>query len=85
MVKQTRIKPTVNTLLACLLWTASCSLVAAQTASPPVLSDLARNYLESVITLTQTNSINRSQVDWPMVRREVFSRAGSAQVPSDTH
>ena len=85
MVMQTRIQPTVNTFLACLLWTATCSLAAAQTASPPVLSDVARNYLESVITLTQTNSINRSQIDWPMVRREVFSRAGGAQVPSDTH
>ena len=85
MVKQTRIQPTVNTFLACLLWTTTCSLAAAQTASPPVQSDVARNYLESVIALTQTNSINRSQIDWPMVRREVFSRAGGAQVPSDTH
>lgn len=85
MVKQTRIMPTISALCACLLWTASCSLAGAQTASPVVLSDVARNYLESVITLAQTNSINRSRIDWPMVRREVFSRAGSAQTPSDTH
>ncbi|MDP2321096.1 MAG: S41 family peptidase [Acidobacteriota bacterium] len=85
MVKRTRIKQTIDALLACLFWTASCSLAAAQTASPVVLSDVARNYLESVITIAQTNSINRSQIDWPMVRREVFSRAASAQVPSDTH
>jgi len=60
-------------------------ITIAQTASSPVLSDLARIYLDSVITLAQTHSINRSQVDWPTVRREVFSRAGGAQVPSDTH
>ena len=85
MVQQTRMQATVNILLAGLLWTASCSLAAAQTASPPVLSDVARIYLESVVTLAQTNSINRSQIDWPTVRREVFSRAAGAQVPSDTH
>ncbi len=85
MVEHIRTQPTVNALLACLLWTASCSWAGAQTASSPVLSDLARTYLESVITLVQTNSINRSQVDWPTVRREVFSRAGGAQVPSETH
>ena len=85
MVKRTRIQPTVNIHLTCLLWMASCSLAAAQTASPPVLSDVARIYLESVVTLAQTNSINRSQIDWPMVRREVFSRAAGAQVASDTH
>jgi carboxyl-terminal processing protease len=75
----------INPVLACLLWTASYSHAAAQTASPVVPSDVARSYLESVITLAQTNSINRSQIDWPMVRREVFSRAGGAQSPSDTH
>ena len=85
MAKQTRIDSTTSVLFACLVWTASGSLAGAQTASPLVLSDLARNYLESVITLAQANSINRSRIDWPMVRREVFSWAASAQVPSDTH
>lgn len=85
MVKHIRTQPTLNALLACFLWTASCSWAGAQTASSPILSDLARTYLESVITLAQTNSINRSQVDWPTVRREVFSRAGRAQVPAETH
>ncbi|MDP3720392.1 MAG: S41 family peptidase [Acidobacteriota bacterium] len=84
MAKQTRVAPTINALLVCLFWTAS-SLAGAQTASPVVLSDKARNYLESVLTLAQTNSINRSRIDWPTVRQEIFSRAGSAQVPSDTH
>ncbi len=76
---------TVNTLLACVFWTVSCSWTAAQTATSPALSDVARSYLESVITLAQANSINRSEIDWPTVRREVLSRAGGAQVPSDTH
>lgn len=80
MVKHTRSQPTFNALLACFLWTASCSWAGAQTTSSPVLSALARTYLESVLTLAQTNSINRSQVDWPTVRREVFSRAGGAQI-----
>jgi C-terminal processing protease CtpA/Prc len=72
-------------ILTYLVWVASCSLATAQTASSPALSDTARNYVESVITLAQTNSINRATIDWPMVRREVLSRAAGAQVPADTH
>lgn len=65
---------------------AEAELSALQESAPqPVLSDVARQYLESVITLAQTNSINRAQIDWPTVRREVFSRAAGAQVASDTH
>lgn len=85
MVKHTAIQPTVKTLLACLFCAASYSLAVAQTAAAPVPSDAARSYLESVITLVRTNSLNRSQVDWTTVRREVLSRASGAQVPADTH
>lgn len=85
MPKRTRILPIISTILTCLLWIANCSLAIAQTASPPVLSDIARTYVESVIALAQTNSINRSQIDWPIVRREVLSRAAGAKVESDTH
>ena len=85
MPKQTRIARIVRTILACLLWVASCSLATAQTASPPPLSDAARNYVESVISLAQANSINRTKIDWPTMRQEVLSRAAGAQVPADTH
>jgi carboxyl-terminal processing protease len=85
MARQTSTYRTVNAVLACLLWMANSLFAAAQTASTPVLSDVARVYLESVITIAQANSINRAQIDWVTVRREVFSRAAGAEVASDTH
>ena len=80
MPKRTRILPIVSSILMCLVWIANCSLATAQTASPPALSDLARTYVESVISLAQTNSFNRSQIDWPIVRREVLSRAARSSL-----
>ena len=85
MPRRTGIVPTVRTLLTGLCWLATCSLASAQPASPAALSDSARTYLEGVISLAQANSINRSQIDWPSVRREAFSRAAGAQDESGTH
>lgn len=84
MPEKTRIAPIVRTTVTCVLWLAGSSLATAQTA-PSALSDTARTYLESVISLAQANSINRNQIDWSTMRREALSRAAGAQVPADTH
>ncbi|MEO8681021.1 MAG: S41 family peptidase [Vicinamibacterales bacterium] len=85
MPRRSGILPTVHTLLTWLCWLAMCSMAAAQPASPAALSESARTYLEGVISLAQANSINRSQIDWPGVRREALSRAAGAQDEAGTH
>jgi carboxyl-terminal processing protease len=60
---------------------------ACQSSTPPslptaptaTLSPVASTYLNSIIDLARTNSINRLTIDWTAYRNAVLAEAGSAQ------
>lgn len=71
--------------LALTLCLSACGSGGGTTPVDPgnVLSPLARAYLDQMISLMQTNSVNRRTIDWDMMRARVFATAGGAQRISD--
>jgi hypothetical protein len=57
------------------------------TPTPPnaTISDLARTYLDELIRVMESNSINRLTIDWARFRSDVFAQAGAAQTITDTY
>jgi Peptidase family S41 len=49
------------------------------------ISTVATNYLNEVIGLMQTNSINRARINWSDFRSQVFQRAQGAKTIADTY
>lgn len=49
------------------------------------LSLEAKNYLDEVLTLLETKSANRKEINWSKLRADVFTHAGSATHIEDTH
>ena len=54
------------------------------TATTVTIAAQARQYLESVVTVMQNNSIKRLTIDWNAFRAEVFDAAREAQTIPDT-
>jgi len=52
---------------------------------PTEISDQARAYLNEVLGLMQTHSINRLLIDWTNFRATIFSQAGNAQIIAQTY
>ncbi|MGW9498751.1 S41 family peptidase [Streptomyces prasinus] len=49
------------------------------------MSDEARSYLSTALTLMENKALHRDDVDWDEVRRTAFTEADSAQRPGDTY
>ncbi|MBB1254789.1 peptidase S41 [Streptomyces sp. OF3] len=49
------------------------------------MSDEARTYLSTALTVMEDNALRRDDVDWDEVRRTAFAQASSAQRPRDTY
>jgi hypothetical protein len=45
----------------------------------------AANYLSEIVALMETNSINRSRINWTDFRSQVFARAQNAQAIAETY
>lgn len=65
---------------------ASCSgLVDADTTSQVPPAAIAAAYLDQVIGIMRTNSMNRLRIDWTAFERAVHGAAGNAQTVADTY
>ena len=56
----------------------------ATTLTIPGASRIAGDYVQEVVAVMQTHSINRFRIDWDSFRSQVFPRAANAQVIADT-
>ena len=64
----------------CAMLAASCqSTTPTQPTASGTPSAVATAYLNNLIELMRTNSINRLTIDWQAFRNEVFNAAGAAQ------
>jgi len=48
-------------------------------------SSVARSYLNEILSVMQTNSINRNTIDWDKFKQNVFAHAINAQTIADTY
>src|ERR1700742_1870068 len=55
-------------------------VAGARRISPEALS-----YLEEALEVMEAHALRRPQVDWPCLAARMVTRAGSAQIPPDTH
>lgn len=69
-------------LLTALLSTGACDGLLGSSAE---MSYEARSYLEQVVELMQSHSINRLKIDWGAFRTNVFEAAAGAQRSTDTY
>ncbi|WP_239085942.1 S41 family peptidase [Streptomyces parvus] len=49
------------------------------------MSDEARSYLSTALTVMEQNALRSGDVDWADVRRTAYTEAGNAQRPADTY
>lgn len=56
-----------------------CSLICCDGDNPPGISLFAENFLNSMITIMQKNSINRKTIDWQDFKAKVFAKAAGAE------
>ncbi|MFJ7073520.1 S41 family peptidase [Streptomyces sp. NPDC098781] len=49
------------------------------------MSDEARSYLSTALTVMEDNALRRDDVDWAEARRTAFTEAGGARRPGDTY
>lgn len=62
------------------------SLVSCHTEKEPaVTSVIAQTYLDEVVGLMKTNSINRKTIDWTVFKAKVDAQAQGAQTIADTY
>ena len=71
-------------LTTSLLW-ACGGESATETVVEATISAAAKAYLNEVLDLMQTHSINRYTIDWPSFREVTFTVAGAAQTAAGTH
>jgi hypothetical protein len=57
----------------------------APTQPGTTISPLAKDYLEELLRVVETQSINRSTIDWAQFRSNVFAQAAAAQTIPDTY
>jgi len=70
----------IGAAVLCALMAASCQATSpTQPTASGTPSVVATAYLNNLIELMQTNSINRLTIDWPAFRDEVFKEAGASQ------
>jgi hypothetical protein len=67
--------------LAAVLGVTACGGSSTSPSPPPAsgMAEVARAYLEELLTLMQANSINRLTIDWSSFRATVFNQAANAQ------
>ena len=73
-------------VLLCAVIGGSCQGSTPATPTPPTIgapSAAVTQYLNNIIDLMRTNSINRLTIDWQAFRAEVFREAGAAQAITD--
>lgn len=52
---------------------------------PETISDEAQEFLDEMLEIMESNSINRNEIDWTSFRAEVLDEAGNAQTIQDTY
>ncbi|RYF62611.1 MAG: peptidase S41, partial [Cytophagaceae bacterium] len=67
--------------LLCCIATTNCS----KEKEPTVTSGVAQAYLDEVVNLMKTNSINRKTIDWTALKAKVDAQAQGAQTIADTY
>ena len=75
------------TLLSLVACGGSPSAPAAPTPTPQPgsgMSQAARTYLDQLLAIMQSNSVNRSSIDWTAFREAVYRAAGNAQSIAET-
>jgi C-terminal processing protease CtpA/Prc len=63
----------------------SCSEDSTNTAQEATLSVVAETYLNEVLDIMETNSLNRNTIDWSAFRSEVFEVAGTSQTINEVY
>lgn len=71
--------------LALLLLLFSCSNENESSSEEVSISISATNFLNEVINIMETNSLNRNSIDWSDFRSQVFETAGAAQSVNDVY
>lgn len=61
------------------------SAPSSQPPSSAAISRDAENYLSNVVSIMQSNSLNRLRIDWTDFRKKVFDAAKGAQSVTDTY
>lgn len=79
---QARIRRTGPCLILLVVVAASDSIAQE---SPKRISAAARTYLVQALDLMEQNALNKSSIDWPIVREETLARASHAQTSADTY
>ena len=49
------------------------------------ISPVAEKYLEEVLTILESNSVNRNKINWVAFRKNVFENAAQAETIEDTY
>ncbi|RZM21703.1 MAG: peptidase S41 [Pedobacter sp.] len=68
-------------LFLCFVAISSCN----KEKEPTVTSGVAQAYLNEVVNLLKSNSINRKTIDWPVLKAKVDAQAQGAQTIADTY
>jgi carboxyl-terminal processing protease len=79
---RTRIRPIASCLTLLALMATTCSVAQE---SPEGISAAARTYLEQALDLMQKNALNKSSIDWPLLRGETLTRANHSKTTADTY
>ena len=74
-------------LMLLLLVAAGCDNSPNETQEPEAMSEQARSYLNEALDIMQEHSVNRKDIDWPVLRKRAMQRAvaAEAQMPEDTY
>lgn len=54
-------------------------------SEPAVISNEAQDFLDEMLDIMESNSINKNEIDWSNFRQDVLERAGNAQNIKDTY
>jgi hypothetical protein len=60
-------------------------MVTCRSNETETVSSAAKSYLNEILSIMQTNSINRNTIDWNKFKQDVFNQAGNAQTIADTY
>ena len=63
----------------------SLFLITCSDESPPAISAPAENFLNEVLEIMESNSINKKKIDWNDFRTKVFDKVSGAKTFEDTY
>jgi len=68
-----------------LCWLLILLLITCNNDDPAITSEQAQKFLNEILDVMETNSINKYKIDWPDFRTKVFDKAVGAQTIQDTY